>query len=162
MPMPRSSFLCFTALVLTACTPHPPSPPAPNPAMAVNASFGRTWNAAIDVFAARNIPIETLDRASGLIVAQPEAVPSPQNAAARVALADCGSDALGTQGYPETAYYNVLVRGDSVRSTVHVTVKWIGDLGTVCSTRGIFEQGFAESVKQKAEVSATTAGQTAH
>lgn len=125
--------------------------------MAVNASFSRTWNAAIDVFAARNIPIETLDRASGLIVARPQELYYSDS----TMLADCGRRQFSGRQYASMAYYNVLIRGDSTHSTVHVTSKWVTKDGFLCNTKGVFEAGFEKNVKQKAEAPAT-AGQTTH
>lgn len=97
------------------------SPPGPAPERAarrVAAPFDRTWNAVIDMFAARNIPISTIDKSSGFIATQQlrtgkEAAP----------WADCGSD-MGIGIVPTNATYNVLVRGDSTASTVRVTVSW--------------------------------------
>src|SRR5690242_4566928 len=99
-------------VLLAACQMTPPAPPAPRSGMEVSASFGKTWSAVIDVFAERNIPIKTIDRASGLVVAEPQGVPTRTDG-----LADCGT-IIGRPIYPDHATWNVLVRGDSARSTV--------------------------------------------
>ncbi len=44
------------------------SPPAPRAATRVGATMGATWDAVIDLFAARNIPIRSIERVSGIIV----------------------------------------------------------------------------------------------
>ena len=165
MPMPRKIALCAAMLGLVACAhPNPPAPPAPVPTMAVNASFGRTWDAAIDVFAAQNVPIQTLDRSSGLIVAQPLSI-AMSDQSISTAWADCGDNGQHVRFVPSMAYYNVLVRGDSTHATVHVTAKWVsvgGGRTVSCSTKGVFEINFETLVKQKAEAHATSTGPTAH
>ena len=56
------------ALVCAACNSYQaPLPPAPRDATHVSASAGQTWDAVVDLFAARDIPIRTIDRATGLV-----------------------------------------------------------------------------------------------
>ena len=112
--------LAILASMVIACVPIPPEPPAPRTAMDVNASFAKTWEAAIDVFAERNISIKTLDRASGLIVAEPVKVGAGGNE-----FADCGTDAMQVRQYPTDATWNLVVRGDSIKSTVRANVRFI-------------------------------------
>lgn len=138
-------------VLLAACTITPPAPPTPRSGTAVAASFGKSWDAVIDIFAERNIPIKTVDRASGIIVAEPQSV------ATRIdSLADCGT-VIGRAIYPDRATWNVLVRGDSTRSTVKATVRFTqggtpGDPQLVeCSTRGIWETALEQGVKANAE-----------
>jgi len=135
-------------VLTTGCATLPPAPPAPHTAVAVNAPFGKTWDAVIDVFAARNIAIKTLDRSSGLIVAEPQTVAASD---ARD-LADCGT-ALGIPLRADAATWNILVRGDSTHATVRATVRFIQS-GTVvhdCSSRGVWETALETSVKDAAE-----------
>lgn len=125
--------------------------------MTVNAPFAKTWEAAVDVFAERNISIKTLDRASGLIVAEAVKVGSRNSN-----LADCGKDAMGIAQYPTDATWNLLIRGDSLRSTVKANVRFIrvgmsrAALSTEtvteeCSTRGVWETEFEQQLKVSAE-----------
>jgi hypothetical protein len=131
----------------------PPGPPAPNPPMVVAASFGRTWDAVIEQFAEQTIPIKTIERASGLVATDQLTVdPSLWSAA------DCGKDRDGRAFVPSHVTYNVLVRGDSARSTVRVTVRWmsIAVVGVdvkslICSTRATWETSLEDRVKQSAE-----------
>lgn len=81
----------------------------------------RLWLAVIDFFADRNIPIRTLDRVSGFIATEPLSVRDSK----AEGWADCGSTDNGPLS-PTGATYNVRVRGDSVRSTVQITVRWTG------------------------------------
>ena len=127
---------------------QPPPRPAPREASHVVASMGQTWDAVIDVFATRNIPIRTIERASGLIVTDALRVGEEG-----VAWATCGS--LGGQVLPpDRATYNVLVRGDSNEATVRTTVLWsrTEDPGiTECASTYIWERALETDVKARAE-----------
>ncbi|HEY2377614.1 MAG TPA: hypothetical protein VGH98_16665 [Gemmatimonadaceae bacterium] len=116
----------------------------------------------IDVFAARNIQIKTIDRASGLIVAERQRVSD----ANPDALADCGTMSNGgAHLYPTNAVWNVLVRGDSSSATVKATVRfaWINsaavsalhvsetDATKECESRGVWESALEQRVKATAE-----------
>lgn len=135
------------------CASAPRQAPERQPT-SVAASFGQTWDAAIDIFAAHNIPIKTLDRSSGLIVAEQSRV-GPSDVAK---FADCGKRlmAVVTAGVtgdvgPARADYNVLVRGDSTRATVRVTAHFTEHSGRRCTTRGVFESEVEAAVKSGAE-----------
>ena len=124
----------YALLVLLVCLAACVTAPATAPERAatpINASVGKTWDAVIDLFAERNIPIRTMERASGFIAAEPALVAMKDGAR----WADCGG-ALGVKLGAERATYNVLVRGDSTHATVRATVLWerTGDQG--CTTRG--------------------------
>lgn len=154
--MRRAPFLPLL-IALAACVVTPPAPPAPRMATPIHASFGRTWDAVIDEFAAQNIPIRTMERASGFIATDALAAGSDFTADA-----DCGKDFTGTKLIPSTATYNVLVRGDSAASTVKITVKWqytgeapsLTQTGRVtfdCSTTGTWETLAEARIKSAAE-----------
>jgi hypothetical protein len=122
--------------------------------MSVYAPFAKTWNAVIDVFSDRNIPIRTIDRSSGLIATDQLTV-----SAEDVKWADCGSHSMSGTIAPQRAVYNVLVRGDSTQSTVKVTVGWTatvevirGDFRHVdCITRGVWEGELETMIRTKAQ-----------
>jgi len=85
----------------------------------VTSSFGRAWDAVIDVFAEANTPIRTMERASGFIATELATIPVYTSAQRTFAhsLADCGY--RGEAVYvPTSAFYNIVVRGDSAHSTV--------------------------------------------
>jgi hypothetical protein len=138
------------ALVCAACTSYQaPLPPAPHDATHVSASAGQTWDAVVDVFAARNIPIRTIERATGLVATDELTVGTEGRK-----WADCGklnSVLLG----PDRAIYSVLVRGDSATSSVKVTARWTHSAakpGAIeCSTNHAWEEGFEAAVKTHAE-----------
>ncbi len=79
--------------------------------------MGSTWDAVIDMFAERNIPIRTIERASGIIATEQLSV-GPEGKV----WPDCGRSFSGTV-LPNYAIYNLLVRGDSSSSRVKATVR---------------------------------------
>lgn len=145
----RPRLALAVALCAGCLTYTPPAPPTPSESTNVRASFGQTWDAVIDEFADRNIPIRTIERASGLVATEQLTV--PDNAAGD---ADCGRVGTNPPRAPTHAIYNVLVRGDSVRSTVKVTMRWmyIAEKSSIeCSTRRRWEHAFEETARLRAE-----------
>jgi hypothetical protein len=173
-------------LSLGACAPRlrsvPPGPAPVRQPTEVQASFGQTWDAVIDLFAQRNIPIRTIERASGIIAAEVLTVDSLSG----IQYADCGqvpgivkvgsgwNAKFVQQLVPlpaERAFYNILVRGDSTRSTVLATVRWsvpertafVGNkpytrAGEDCSTRGIWEESTETAVRDRAKAADASQG----
>ena len=150
------------ALVLVgmaiSCQYSPPETVAtPRAATTVDAPFDRVWLATVDVFAERNIPIRTMDRASGFISSDELNLSDP--ASSSVAWADCGT-VDGEPVLPDKAVYNIRVRGDSTRTTVQVTVRWSGlvnlaMMGTIerkdCASKGTWEGQVELAIKTRAE-----------
>jgi hypothetical protein len=164
----------FILLATSACARyHPPAPATSRDGTPVAASFGRTWDAVIDEFAKRNIPIRTIERASGFIATEMLTVPVEPNGD-RVhpsdVKADCGWVHRGYGIFPTHAVYNIVVRGDSARSVVRVTPKWThvdyvkyAPVTTDCSSSGLWESSLEEGIKGRAESAAgaaATAGPT--
>jgi hypothetical protein len=156
---PASSALPILMVSFAACSSwHPPTPAAPRTGTPVQASYGRVWEAAIDELADRNAPITQLYRESGYMNTDMVRVP----ATVRDTLAECWrikrafyADTLIT---PTNAYYNIVVRGDSSRSTVKVNTRWVhlapGNMGpivTACESRGVWERRTEEAIKARAE-----------
>jgi hypothetical protein len=153
-------FLAAFLVLLPACYKYQPPPPAePRDATPVDASMGKTWDAVIDLFAARNIPIRTIERASGIIATEGLRVEYEDGAK----WADCGKH--GRFHYrPTTGVYNVLVRGDSTRSTVRTTVRWSYitlKLNLNCTSNYVWERGLEQDVKERAEAQVETSSKTA-
>jgi hypothetical protein len=163
-PEPIKRLLVAATLVVSCVGYSAPDPPTPREATDVHASLGRTWDAVIDLFAARLIPIRTIERASGLIVTDQLSV-GPEGRE----WADCGKTSAGRYR-PNYATYNVLVRGDSTRARVKATVRWVySDLKEKvleCSTTHVWEMALEGGVKTRAEeqkvAQASTAGPSAH
>ena len=110
--------------------------------------MGQTWDAVIDVFATRNIPIRTIERASGLIVT--DALSVGQEGTTYASCGTLGGKILA----PDRATYNVLVRGDSTEATVRTTVLWTRSEEpslTECASTYIWERALETDVKARAE-----------
>lgn len=138
-----------------ACAPKytpPETAPAQRPVRTINAPFSRVWDATIDAFAAANIPIETLDRASGLLVPKG----TMYVGAAGAALADCGgvtipSDITPRPVYPSSVKFNVVVRGDSSAASVQVRTFFASEAGTtLCVSKGVFEDMMEKRIADRA------------
>lgn len=139
--------LLASALASFSCTGRPPAPAPVRAATSVEASFDKTWNAAIDQLADANIPIATTEKASGVIVAYPLSVPWED----RFKWADCGVNGAGNQVPAVSVIYNVLVRGDTAQSTVKVTASWFTNTRQKCSTKGGWETEAEKAIKDRAE-----------
>jgi hypothetical protein len=138
-------------VLLAGCLVYQP-PPDPSPredGTRVGATVGTTWDAVIDLFAARNIPIRTIERASGLIATDVLSVSEEGQI-----WAHCGT-LNGEQLGPNRGIYNVLVRGDSTSSTVRTTVRWTlvrpNAIDRDCSSTYVWERGLEQDVKERAE-----------
>lgn len=154
----RTALLSLVLAGVLGCTKplgwYVPQPTPSRPETIVNADFERTWNAVIDHFAANVIPIATIDRASGLIVAKTAA---PGAVAARGA--DCGAyrtTATTTEGSPTAANYNILVRTTPSGTRVRATIAWEGGLTTdrgfyPCQSTGVVEAEMETAIKALAE-----------
>jgi hypothetical protein len=126
--------------------------------MPVTAPFSKTWDAVIDVFGERDLGIKTIDRSSGLIVPADYLIPESDR---RFSYANCGK-LLGSDIAPTVAHFNVIVRGDSSKSTVRVRAfydhsKSMGLRGELqreagdCSSSGEFESQLETAIAARAE-----------
>lgn len=149
--------LGVTIAWLAACTP--PTPAAtPVSATAVGASFGKTWNAVVNVLADRTINVKTMDRSSGFVTAQASEMPKDS---LKKYTTNCGGGGimasllLTPSDQAAVARYNILVTGDSAASSVRVTTQTIMDFGSgvtlKCLTNGVFENSIQGEVKARAE-----------
>lgn len=146
MTTPTRFSAALFLVAVSGCVPTPPAPAPIREATPVGASFEETWAAAIDHFAESNVPIATIDKASGLIATHQLSV-TPGDAAE---FADCGVSGLGAPILASSVVYNVLVRGDAVASTVKVTASWAG-APTPCSTRGTWESIAELFIRERSE-----------
>lgn len=146
---------------LAACLQYtPPAAPTPRSATVVAAPFARTWDAVIDVFAQQVITIETMERASGFIVASREGIAwrTRTDSVAILRLADCGKGGSRMSNVvsaylPTAAKYNVLVRPAGDSSTVQVTLKFVRVTpggASECTSTGRFESDFEARVRSAA------------
>jgi len=151
----RGHRLAVPALALLAgCMTPPAAPPvAPRQPTTVAAPSARVWDAVVDVFAERNIPIANMDRASGFIATEALTVSEADRMKRAAEWADCGR-AIGIPISPHLATYNILVRGDSASATVRATVRWtFGEAPQriECRSRGSWEASIESDIKARAE-----------
>lgn len=150
----------LVCLAMAACVKIvPPRPGVVRSGTMVAVSFAKTWEAVVDVYGDKNLPIRTIDRASGLLVGERLSV---EYEPADPTLYDCGTVVEWTSRRTvpaERVAYNVIVRGDSTRSTVKVTPRWMtltngeNELGGFrdCTSTGAWESAFEALVKERAE-----------
>jgi hypothetical protein len=142
----RQWFVLSVTGIVSACTWQPPQTyPAPAP-VSIPASFGRVWDAVVDHFAEHNVPIKTIERASGIIATDAMAVPLSLS----TQYADCGSDALIGPYTADLASYSIRVQGDSSATTVRVTMSITsrGPAGT-CSSKGQYEKELVADIQHR-------------
>lgn len=138
----------FACLVAGCSATAPSLVPTPRSATQISASFGRTWDAVVEVVAERSRTIQTVDETSGLII-----VGDAYLGDSAGSWADCGSTVVGAVA-PTHLSYNVVVRGDSTSSTVKVNAFWTYRLDrpvTDCVSRGVWEAAVEKLIKTRAE-----------
>jgi hypothetical protein len=153
-----SSITAAVAILGTACVPQSQrfQPIGPRESTSVEAAFGKTWDAVIDYFAERNVPISNMDRASGFIAV--EQLPVGRDG---TLWASCQT-LSGYEVAPTHAVYNIVVRpagGDSSAATVRMTVRWTrtyqqiggGYATQVCLTKGTLEDRIESAIKERAD-----------
>jgi hypothetical protein len=155
----RRLAMMLVGVLMCACHTAPPTA-APRPATEIRASFGKTWDATIDVFGDRDLNIRTIDRSSGLIVPGDFLFTSVKPDSA-LRYANCGKF-LGNPIVPTIVHFNVVVRGDSSASTVLVRAFYdhskpmnqSGDLARQagnCTSTGLFESDLEGKIATRAE-----------
>lgn len=139
------------AFLVSACQAVPPAPAPVRDATSVAASFDATWDATIDHFAENNIPIATIERASGIIATTELRVDSETAEES----SDCGTGqgvSVDMRFHATSAVYNILVRGDERASTVRATVSWTNPSANFeCHTTGVWETRTEEAIRERAE-----------
>ena len=151
----RVATTCLLGSMAACMPPQPPPPAVPQPAVEVAASFAKTWDGVIDYFSENNIAIRTMDRASGFIAAEPTNVGYPRPG--ETSLAHCGTNVVGEVLPPTHATYNIVVRGDSVRSTIRTSVRFVyapaaaPGSAVECASNGLWERRLNERVAARAE-----------
>jgi hypothetical protein len=150
--------LCCVATACLGIKP-PAQPPTPTDTY-IRAPFDTTWQRVIGFFADSRVPIQTIEKASGLIVSTKFRLSDEQT----LVWADCGRGRGGTAfeavkrmglGLPLVlADFNVFVRPsvDSTAVRVNLTLNGENDLqvsghtSMVCVTNGKFEQALIARV----------------
>jgi hypothetical protein len=155
----RCGMVLMAVASAAACTPgYQVPPPAPErPPVPVAAPFDRTWDAAVEVFVRRNLRFGTLEKNSGLIVAEP--LPVALTDSPKWATCATYSDMFGTKtGYVAgRVEFSVLVRSSVGGSTVLTIAHWInepvapGEPAVTCTTRNVWEAALDGDIKSAAE-----------
>lgn len=121
MPLRSMLFVMATLIVVPSCTPpqiEPPAAPQHERTMTFEKPFDEVWTAVVDWFSESNIPIQQIERASGLIA-------SEHRLGADEGLIDCGSVSSGDWTLVDssrTANMNVRVREAGAGVTVTADV----------------------------------------
>jgi len=145
--MTRSLFLLAATLMLSGCATTPQTF-AFDKSRDVAAGFDKTWEGVISYFAENNIPIATVEKDSGLIVASDERV----SVDTLKKLADC------SVRHPATAQMsvNVFVRPTSASETsVQVNTRYSGTavglmnttLQVDCNSNGSLEEALLDWIQ---------------
>ena len=139
-------------VAVAGCGTPPRTTPIKREGTAIHASFDRTWDAAVQVFANWSIPVPNQDRKAGMMASVGVLVTGADST-----WADCGRTQGGDQGRPQlpnVGRYVGTVMGDSVSSTFQVKPTWVSGSGAIvkeCISRGIWEAKFESDVKAMAE-----------
>lgn len=149
--------LLLGAVLLAGCAPtinRPPPAPERGPT-AVAAAFAKSWDAVVDVFATRSIPIATIERASGIITAQTLRATNTSGTPWAICPQVIGM-LSAAEFYPAEVNFNVLVREATTGSTVRVTARWIGRAAGYataadCESTGVWETELEVAIKAAAE-----------
>jgi hypothetical protein len=147
-----TALLVGGVLLVASCGTPARTAPIKRTGTPVNASFDRTWDAAVETFATWNIPVPNQDRKSGMMASVGVLVTGADST-----WADCGRTQGGDQGRPQlpnVGRYVGTIKGDSVSSNFQVTVTWVSGSGAIvkdCVSRGLWESKFEAEVKAKAE-----------
>jgi len=143
-------------IALAGCGPksRPPMANLDRPPRPVQASFGRTWDAVVDYFASRGVPVRAADRAAGVITGDAGQLPPGRDLKL---LANCSDPDEGSfvgaarVVLPTSAVYTVTVRGDSTASTVKATARFTHEGTVECTSFGVWESDFETAIKAAAE-----------
>jgi hypothetical protein len=145
----RHAVASLAVLLLSSCM-SPPKPAPKRASVAVAASFGRTWDATLNLFASRRIQVVSKDRKEGTITTEAVVLGNPDTT-----WADCGKSGVQNKVlHPELGRATAKVQGDSTASEIHVSVMWLSSAGQVvaeCSSSGKWESAFESEVKRRAE-----------
>jgi hypothetical protein len=158
------AFVLLALVAVVGCIPTGYAPPTvvpvERPPQPVAASFDRTWNAAVELFARENIPIEAPDRASGVLTSR-DVIYTTGAKDTVAAYADCGIDYPNTPEWraprlPRRARFTAVIKGDSSRSSILVRAFFFrfdehsathDDIA--CPTRGTFESRTEKAIASR-------------
>ncbi len=121
-----------------------------------DASFDDVWEGVISYFAENNISIKTLEKDSGLVVAENDHFPAGE----LTKYADCGTNSMVTNAYA-TGKINVFIRAVGPDTTkIQTNAKFIqtaqsswdrSTIVTPCNSKGTLEQAVLDSIEYRIE-----------
>ena len=145
------------ALAAACATVIPPAEPPPPSDLYVPGSFDQNWQGVVEFFADSRIPIQTIDRSSGLIISNRFQL-SPELVERWV---DCGKASSGgstiarlraVNNFPTIlADFNVLIRQRGDSTAVRVNLGMTGTArspGGIVDLRCVTNGGFEEALHQ--------------
>ena len=149
--MRATRFIVAAACVAAASAclqPRLPPIAAPRNPVPVNASFSRTWEVVVALFAERNI--EVVQDTAARTVRTTKAI---QLAQGDTGGEDCPNRTEDQIVRPQFVTYRVGVAGDATKSSVaaYALYERMPGGGSECGTRGTWEAQFEGEVKQRAE-----------
>lgn len=150
--MKRSTFSALTAAILLSACATTADTFNFDKSREITADFDTTWESVIGYFAENNIPIATVEKDSGLIVARNEQFPVSETKK----IASCGSGGLTTP-VSGVLSVNVFVRPVSddvtnVQVNTQVSQNWSGAYGTTgmneCNSNGELEGALLDRIER--------------
>ncbi|GLQ20395.1 hypothetical protein ACFFUB_02385 [Algimonas porphyrae] len=151
--MKTALMLAAAALVVAGCATTPQTYNFDN-SRSVDATFDRTWESVISYFAENNIPIATLEKDSGIIVAKNERY----TPGAMKTFADCASAFMMTNDVGQIDV-NVFVRPvddntTSVQVNTSYSMRQSGAYGSsaveTCNSNGTLEEALLDRIERDA------------
>jgi len=140
-------------LVLTGCGR------APRPTVFTNSQthsndFDAVWSALIETFADNSWPIDTIEKASGLITTDWLSIPAGPLATRyeeAEALADCGTEGglISVPQYAGKMKFNVFVKTVAAGTELRVTCTFQSIVGGMCLSKGIAEARIMQGVTSR-------------
>lgn len=172
----RPVVLIAAVATLGTCVSYqPPQSPAPREGTQATAPFDSTWSAVVSYFASRNLSIRTIEKASGIIVAEAGRADLLANRPVQIdangnhmyrngkpvlgapVYADCGT-IKGPPVDPITGAFNVFVRANGAGSIVKASVRYTsqyltaaGPIAVECVSLGKWESELEALVKEQVE-----------
>lgn len=145
--MLRRIILVGAVSLASACMVPPSRPIVPfRPAPSAVASYDAVWNAAIQYVGERNLPLQALDKTSGLLSTADMAISMHESSDWSV----CGSEASVAADHVRASILIRPVEGGRVRVQVSATWWRVYGFATSCTSKRRWEQGLEDAILARA------------
>jgi len=138
----------FLPILLVGCITTPPPRPITNTEI-FQSSFGKVWGATVAAFAEKTLPIESIDKESGLITTKMVRTRRGLEIAVIPATWALGNTRFTLNLFAKPAGN----QSTSIQINTHIEVNKSGLLGTdgwrVVPSKGVLEQEILDSIKAK-------------